>query len=272
MRIRSIKPEFWESTSISRLAIEDRLLFIGLWSYVDDNGVGIDKLARITADLFADDLEAEPRETYARVSRGLASLFAAGRITRYEVDGTPYLSITNWTEHQRVDRPGKSRYPLPTREDAKIRETVATPSRDIRETLALGAVEQGSRGAEEQELPCSTASAVERVADNIEAEFAMFWQWYPRKVGRATALKAYRAARRKVDERTIAAAFGPFVEAMRTREPDKIPHAATWLNREPWHDDPEAIAPTPIRRDANGIDWNEQLARAAEIDRMRGLA
>ena len=43
MRIRSIKPEFWTSDDIADLTIEDRLLFIGLWSYVDDNGVGIDK-------------------------------------------------------------------------------------------------------------------------------------------------------------------------------------------------------------------------------------
>ena len=43
MRIRSIKPEFWRSDDVNSMCIEDRLLFIGLWSYVDDNGVGIDR-------------------------------------------------------------------------------------------------------------------------------------------------------------------------------------------------------------------------------------
>ena len=57
MRIRSIRPEFWRSASIARLSIEDRLLFIGLWSYVDDNGVGRDNAAIITAELFALDGE-----------------------------------------------------------------------------------------------------------------------------------------------------------------------------------------------------------------------
>ena len=33
MRIRSIKPEFWRSDDITALSLEDRLLFIGLWSY-----------------------------------------------------------------------------------------------------------------------------------------------------------------------------------------------------------------------------------------------
>ena len=150
MRIRSVKPEYWRSRSISCLSLEDRLLFIGLWSYVDDNSVGLDRLSTITADLFADDLERDPRETFARVSRGLANLSESGRITRYTVAGHDYLSITNWDEHQRIDKPGKPRYPLPTTENAHPRETVATPSRDSRDTLAPGAGEQGNRGTGEE--------------------------------------------------------------------------------------------------------------------------
>lgn len=150
MRIRSIKPEFWRSGSISSLSIENRLLFIGLWSYVDDNGVGIDKLSVIAADLFADDVEREPRETFARVSRGLATLSEAGRIVRYRASGRDLLAVVNWDEHQRIDKPAKPRYPLPTREDIELRETVATPSRDRRETPATGTGEQGNRGTGER--------------------------------------------------------------------------------------------------------------------------
>ena len=39
MRIRSIKPEFWTSDDVAQHDWNTRLLFIGLWSYVDDNGV-----------------------------------------------------------------------------------------------------------------------------------------------------------------------------------------------------------------------------------------
>lgn len=69
MRIRAIKPEFWRSQDISNLDIETRLLFIGLWSYVDDNGVGQDRDALIAADLFADDMSRHPRDTLARIHR-----------------------------------------------------------------------------------------------------------------------------------------------------------------------------------------------------------
>jgi hypothetical protein len=146
VRIRSIRPEFWRSDDIDALTWDERLVFIGLWSYVDDNGVGVDKLASICADLFAGDLEREPRETFARVESALSTLHARDLIRRYTVDGKAYLFVTTWETHQRVDRPGKSRYPLPTSENAVIREPVATPSRDIRDTPSTGEGEKGRRG------------------------------------------------------------------------------------------------------------------------------
>lgn len=145
MRIRSIKPEFWRSNDISALSVEDRLLFIGLWSYVDDNGVGVDKLSSITADLFADDLERDPSETFARVSRGLQHLSAAGRIVRYTLEKYDYLEIANWTKHQRIDRPNKPRLPHHNAEGAVIREGVASVSRDPSD-WNRGTGEQGNRG------------------------------------------------------------------------------------------------------------------------------
>lgn len=156
MRIRSIKPEFWRSSDISELEIEDRLLFVGLWSYVDDNGVGLDKLSAITADLFADDLEKDPQDTFARVSRGLANLSARGRILRYTLERVDYLSITNWSKHQRIDRPGKPRLPQYDAEFASIRESVASvPVNASPGTGEQRIREQGNRGTEDQSLVTS---------------------------------------------------------------------------------------------------------------------
>lgn len=168
MRIRSIKPEFWRSSDISDLAIEDRLLFIGIWSYVDDNGVGMDKLSAITADLFADDLERDPSDTFARVSRGLQHLSASGRILRYTVENVKYLSVVNWSKHQRIDRPGKARLPQYDAEYANIREGVASlpvnvsPGAGIRDQ-GSGSSGTGSRGAEH----LLTGKAVERASNPL---------------------------------------------------------------------------------------------------------
>ena len=121
-----------------------RLVFIGLWSYVDDNGVGRDIEKLIVADLFP--LEDDPRDTLATVSRSLARLSEGGQITRYTVEGKPYLYVNAWAKHQRIDKAAKARYPLPTSENAEPRETLATPSRDRRDMSAIGEGEKGRRG------------------------------------------------------------------------------------------------------------------------------
>jgi len=150
MRIRSIRPEFWTSEDIKALAWDSRLIFIGLWSYVDDNGVGRDVEKLITGALFP--LEDDPRDTLAKVSRALATLSERGMVSRYTVEDKPYLHITSWATHQRIDKAAKSRYPLPTCENADPRDTLATPSRDLREGSPIGEGEKGRRGEGEKRL------------------------------------------------------------------------------------------------------------------------
>lgn len=156
MRIRSIKPEFWSSPDVAALSDADRLLFIGLWSYVDDHGRGRDDVALIVAALFPHDMVANPRDTVAKVRDGLARLSEANLILRYTVASRTYFLVTGWGKHQRVDKPKASRIPEPTEEEngtfpqndanresvANLRDDVATP----RDTLAPGTGEQGNRG------------------------------------------------------------------------------------------------------------------------------
>lgn len=152
MRIRSIKPEFWRSDDIAALPISARLLFIGLWSYVDDNGVGSDKLPSIVADLFANDLVEDTAETLRRVNADLTQIQNAGLIERYEASGKPLLYITNWKKHQLVRNPSKgNEYPLPPGVSEKSTENNADPTQTLRTPYALeGEQGRGSRGAEEQ--------------------------------------------------------------------------------------------------------------------------
>lgn len=150
MRIRSTKPEFWKSKRIASVSWEDRLLLKGLESYVDDNGVGVDDVELIVTDVFPRDMFANPRETVARVSEGITRLTEAGLLHRYTSESDNLLYVAFWEEIQRIDKPGKGRYPRPdgtwNYKDSMIREGVArTP-----ETLAPGTGEQGNRGTEEQ--------------------------------------------------------------------------------------------------------------------------
>jgi len=145
MRIRSFKPEFWSSEDVAALDWHTRLLFLGIWSYVDDNGVGRDNELLIVAAIFPLD---DPREALARVSRGLLKLAEGNLVMRYTgEDAKKYLCVTGW-RHQRIDHPNQPRYPLPpgvTSEDMTYKKTRESLAR-VPANLAPGTGEQGNRG------------------------------------------------------------------------------------------------------------------------------
>ena len=125
MRIRTIKPEFWRSEDIAALSIEDRLLFIGLWSYVEDNGVGRDEPQLIQCDLYPLDTFTEAS---VRTHGGLMRLSQQGLITRFEgPDGRRYLQINSWDKHQKINRPSKPRFPQYNAENCALTEDSLSP-------------------------------------------------------------------------------------------------------------------------------------------------
>lgn len=234
MRIRSIKPEYWRSEDITALTWHDRLLFIGLWSYVDDNGVGLDKLHAIAADLFAGDLLRDSSETFARVSKGLNSLSEQGLIDRYSVDGKDYLYIRTWEDHQRIVNPNKPRHPLPTCDNAVPRAGLVSVSRGSSETLSTGAVEQGSSGSKNSPAPAPPRAAPPKKLDHTsDPDFLAFWKIYPRKDDKADAYKAWKAARRLASvEEIISGAQRYADDPGREGQYTKMP--ATWLRAGSW--------------------------------------
>ncbi len=165
MRIRSTKPEFWKSRRIAKLTWDERLVLKGLESYVDDNGVGIDDIELIVTDVFPRDMFANPRETVARVSEAISSIFRAGLIHRYEAGGDKLLFISFWEDTQRIDKPGKGRKPRPDGtfeyRESRILEPLASPP----ETLAPGTGEQGNRGTEEQGNKTSSSTSADAELD-----------------------------------------------------------------------------------------------------------
>jgi hypothetical protein len=235
MRIRSIKPEFWTSEDIAALDWPTRLLFVGLWSYVDDNGVGRDNEKLIKADLFP--LEENPRDTLASVSRGLQALCDGGQIARYTVEDKPFLYVNAWEAHQRIDRPNKARYPLPTCGNAIPRDTLASVSRVSRADVASGAGEQRSRGTEEQGTSGTAIAHSRSSTDGFDA----FWNAYGKKVDRAKAERKYALALKKpgvTADLLIAAAAEYVAYEIANNEGGRfIAHPSTWLHGERWRDE-----------------------------------
>jgi hypothetical protein len=126
VRIRSIRPEFWSSEDVAALDWEARLVFIGLWNYVDDNGVGRDSDRLIIAALFP--LEDNLTEVSLRVHGALNALQRKGMLERYEADGRRLLYIPTFSKYQKPNRPSKPRFPRPgealTSEDTETHDTL----------------------------------------------------------------------------------------------------------------------------------------------------
>lgn len=91
-----------------------------------------------------------------------------------------------------------------------------------------------------------------------EQQWERWWFTYPRKTGKAAALKAWRTATRKVSPQQLLAALEAHLPAWSAREERFIPHASTWLNNERWEDTPEP----PPRREYSPWDapTPEQIA------------
>jgi hypothetical protein len=229
VRIRSILPEFYRSEDVAAMDWHTRLVFIGLWSYVDDNGVGRDNVRLIASDLFP--LDGDSTETLRRVSTALGWLSEHGQIERYKVDGVAYFFVVQWDRYQRVQNPGKARYPRPTSDNVEPPDALPTLSGDSPETLSPGEGEKGRRG--EGKDPSSAAAS-----EDEPDPFDEFWSNYPRKVEKADARKAWQKAIKKTTASEIIDALKeyPFGD-----DPKFIKHAATWLNKECWNDTPDNV-------------------------------
>jgi hypothetical protein len=81
--------------------------------------------------------------------------------------------------------------------------------------------------------------------------FDIFWDSYPRKVGKTEGAKAYAKAVKKHGAQTILDGLHKW---NKTREPGEqrfIPHASTWLNKCRFLDDFDAIAKGQPSGDTN---------------------
>lgn len=74
-------------------------------------------------------------------------------------------------------------------------------------------------------------------AQQVEREFDVFWQNYPRKVGKGLALKTFAKLTAEDQQRAI---VGVLRLANDPNLPAKafIPHPGTWLNEQRWFDEP----------------------------------
>lgn len=238
-RIRTIKPEFWDSPDTARASLRARLLYISMWNLADDYGVGDGNFKRIIGFAFPNDEigVAEIPRLIAEVSRTFSVMF-------FDYEGRPYYWIPSWETHQRTEKRAKQRVPFP--EDPKTLTSSGEMTGGGNSAASVGdsgagTGEQGNRGTGERELgnPSPTAP------DN----FATWYAIYPRKDSKGSAEKAFPKALKEAGmEELIAGAVRYRDDPNREREFTKLP--ATWLNAKCWEDGPlPARGNQPARMD-----------------------
>ncbi len=103
MRIRSIRPEFWEGQKVRAVGPWARLLLLGLNNYCDDHGRAEWDLPIIKTKIFPTDR--------LSIKKLMMELVSVGAIVKYEVAGKTYFCIPNWSVLQHPNRPQLSKLP-----------------------------------------------------------------------------------------------------------------------------------------------------------------
>ena len=158
-RIRTIKPEFWDSPDTARASLRARLLYIAMWNLADDYGIGDGNYKRIIGFAFPND-----EIGVSEIPRLIAEVSSTFSVMFFDHEGRPYYWIPSWEDHQRTEKRAKQRVPFP--EDAKTLEYqgetggVGKSAEPLGDTGA-GTGEQGNRGKGTREPAQPKADAAE---------------------------------------------------------------------------------------------------------------
>ncbi|WP_458116986.1 hypothetical protein [Arthrobacter sp. D2-10] len=231
-----------------------RLAFIAMWNWADDHGRGTANLKELEGFIF-------PNDDLAELSSGntvhfrevVAEVSECFNVTFYTVSGRPFYQIPSWDSHQRNERrAAQSKYPGPDQADstgsplttgnAGVSANADSESRKLRDAVAeiphtsdAGTGEQGNRGTGEQNTSSPATPSRVRVPSGA---FEVFWQEYPRKVGKAAAEKVFKREALKHGADSIIEGARRLAQDPNLPEAQFIPHASTWLGRGGWEDEP----------------------------------
>ena len=157
-RIRTIKPEFWDSPSTAKASPWARLLFIAMWNWADDYGRGTANLKEMEGFAFPhDDAFTDSSGNTVHFRSLVAEVSECFGVVFYEVDKRPYYEIPTWDLHQRNERRSKqSKYPAPNPDMGGQEEkgpVAEIPCNDTETPNISGAGtgEQGNRGTGDKE-------------------------------------------------------------------------------------------------------------------------
>ena len=150
MRIRSIKPEFFDSPSTAAAGPWARLFFIAMWCMADDWGVGDANPKTLAAGAFPNDDQWTGKEIPS-LCKEVADAFG---VMFYTNRGRRYYQVPSWEDHQVTQRRAKRRHPTfddpESALDLGIHDLPSVDKEVPCEPQEDASTEQGNRGTGEQ--------------------------------------------------------------------------------------------------------------------------
>ncbi|BBU22139.1 hypothetical protein [Mycobacterium xenopi] len=154
-RIRTIKPAFWDSPDTAAADLRTRLLYIAMWNWADDYGIGDATPVRLIGFAFPND--EIPVSDYPRI---LSEVSRAYGVVYFEHAGRRYFVIPEWEKHQRTEKRAKPDEALIEAANAAISAAQRPDAESPRNSAEIpplsdgtpgaGTGEQGNRGTGEQ--------------------------------------------------------------------------------------------------------------------------
>lgn len=238
-RIRYIKPEFFEDSRIGELSVGARLMFIGLWTLMDRNGLLEATPQMIRARLFAfDDMPIR------QVNEWLVELIDQGRLRRVRHDGKELLFCPTLRKHQKFHVREQAKYIISLEELQALEEhlpsTCLAPNKPEPSRMGMGmGMGNGVTGRTQHEAP--------EEKPLVEEDFRKLYEKYPRKLKPTDAIdRCKRLIKSREDYDLLSAAIDRFVKYHRETgtDPNYLPYMTTFLGvekRQCWRDwlDPE---------------------------------
>lgn len=163
----------------------------------------------------------------------------------------------NWDEYQ----PTKDQVDAKREADReRQRRHRSKTTNDVTPPVSHGVTDGVTNGAPTRPDPTKRKDL--RIAS--DSQFSDWWAHYPLKKSKGQAEKAYRTARKIVDQETLIAATISYAKLMADKDRQYIAYPATWLNGKKWEDEDIAPADPDSVRTWLGECWKQADTRSVE--------
>ncbi|GAS95492.1 Gp61 [Mycolicibacterium canariasense] len=108
-RIRTFKPEFFRSPDTAKASPQARILYMAMWSWANDEGIGETNLYGLLGFAFPD----EDELTVKDLQRLLKEVRGCFSVVFYGNRGRFFYAIPSWDTHQKTERRAAGKFPKP---------------------------------------------------------------------------------------------------------------------------------------------------------------